>query len=87
MPANRASISDAASREVARQKIEARKTSGAAPCEPANFPTGRLEAPCVHLASPDAIPVDDAVGACNLATEVEPASDGAGAGCPEKTRR
>ena len=38
LPANRGSISNAASRDVARQKIEARKTTGAAP---ANLRTSR----------------------------------------------
>ena len=79
LPANRTSISNAASRDVARQKIEARKTTGAGHREPANVATGRLSSAGVWLARPDAIPVDDPVGASNLATEGEPDPDGAGA--------
>ena len=47
--------------------------------EPANVATGRLSSAGVCLARPDAIPVDDPVGASNLATEGEPDPDGAGA--------
>ena len=76
VPANRTSISNAASRDVARQKIEARKSTRAGPREPGNVATCRLSSAGVWLARPDAIAVDDKVSANDLAPQDQPHPDG-----------
>ena len=86
LPANRSSISNAASRDVARQKIETRKTSGAGPATLGTQRPAASRGDGLRVARPGAIPVDDPVGAGDLATEGEPDPDGPGAEPFERLR-